>query len=52
MRAACDEGAACAQVINMDSQLQVSYRLEADLINNRGGLSATEQRALSNIFNE
>ncbi len=35
----------------MDSQLQVSYRLEADLINNRGGLSATEQRALSNIFN-
>lgn len=41
-----------AQVINMDAQRQVSYRLEADLINNQGNLSALEQRALSNIFNK
>ena len=39
------------QVINMDSQRQVSYRLEADLINNQGNLSALEQHALANIFN-
>lgn len=35
----------------MDSQKQVAYRLEADLINNSGALSSLEQRALSNIFN-
>ena len=40
------------QVINQDSQRQVAYRLEADLINNQGGLSRLEQRALSNIFSE
>ena len=39
------------QVINMDSQRQVAYRLEADLINNQGNLSALEQHALGNIFN-
>ena len=39
------------QVINMDPQRQVAYRLEADLINNSGSLSSLEQRALSNIFN-
>ncbi len=36
----------------MDSQRQVAYRLEADLINNSGNLSALEQRALANIFNK
>ena len=40
-----------AQVINMDAQRQVAYRLEADLINNSGALSSLEQRALTNIFN-
>ena len=40
------------QVINQDAQRQVAYRLEADLINNKGGLSRLEQRALSNIFGE
>ncbi len=39
-------------MINMDSQRQVSYRLEADLINNSGNLSSLEQRALANIFNK
>jgi len=39
-----------AQVINLDSQARVSYRLEADLINNQVALVSDEQQALANIF--
>ncbi len=43
-------GAGGAQVINLDSQARVSYRLEADLINNQVALVSDEQQALANIF--
>ena len=40
------------QVINLDGQARVSYRLEADLINNQNALVAAEQQALANIFQQ
>lgn len=39
----------CA-VINTDSRVAASYRLEADLISNNATLSQAEQTALANIF--
>lgn len=41
-----------AQVINLDGQARISYRLEADLINNQSPLNMAEQQALASIYSQ
>lgn len=39
-------------MINLDGQARISYRLEADLINNQSPLNTAEQQALASIYSQ